>query len=152
MDQFLTDARSSNIFIMGKKIIVAGGLPESFHQTLQSVLSTGDQLILTDERQSVYELSGLLQPDEEAVVILNFDTLKNLHQSSIRALLVKYPAIKLLGLSQHWDENAILNMVDSGVMGYVSFSCDLIKVESAIEAVVDNRYYFCYCSKQEEKV
>ena len=58
-----------------------------------------------------------------------------------RQILSAYPAVKVIGLSVHTDNQYVAEMIKSGASGYLPKSCAFKELASAIRTVVDGGTY-----------
>lgn len=63
--------------------------------------------------------------------------------SATRELLKHIPACKVIALSAYANDQLILQMLESGAIGYLLKSAEAIEIKEAIEMVNLNKPYFC---------
>jgi two-component system NarL family response regulator len=93
--------------------------------------------------ETLLEIVGQFKPD---VVVMDVSLPGISGLDATKILLVKYPEIKVLGLSTFVDGNIIQQFLEVGAKGYIVKSAAGIELVQGILSVVEGRNYLCSAS------
>ncbi len=87
-------------------------------------------------------LDRLKEETKPDVILLDLEMPIVNGQQALKIIVQKYPQIKVLILSMHYQLDFINECVANGAHGYLSKDCDFEKIVDAIYAVVFKGFYF----------
>lgn len=94
------------------------------------------------EAENGKELLSLMDEANPKVVILDYQMPGLSGIETSRLLREKYHDVKVIILSMFDDEQFVEKAIENGANGYLSKDDDLEEIESAIQGVLENDYYF----------
>lgn len=113
-----------------------------FRQGLISLLKEYDDLDVIMEASNGKELLEKLNIKQPDVVLLDLEMpLMDGIETTI-AIKLNYPAVKIIILSMHTDDEFIIHLLEKGASGFLPKDKDIEVVVGAINSVLENGYYF----------
>lgn len=113
-----------------------------FRQGLISLLTEYDDLDVTMEASNGKELLEKLHLKQPDIVLLDLEMPVMDGIETTIALKKNYPAIKIIIVSMHTDDEFIIHLLEKGASGFLPKDKDIEEVVEAIYSVLDNGYYF----------
>lgn len=113
-----------------------------FRQGLISLLKEYDELDVIMEASNGKELFEKLKGKQPDVVLLDLEMPVMDGIETTIALKSNYPAVKIIILSMHTDDEFIIHLLEKGASGFLPKDKDIEEVVNAIYSVLENGYYF----------
>jgi len=115
-----------------------------FRRGMKKVLEEIAGMRVVQEASDGHELLKLLSESQERTDVilmdLNMPSLNGIEATAI--IHQKYPAIKVIALTIHDEEQFIVRMVEKGADGYLFKNAEIDEVEKAIRDVMASGFYF----------
>ncbi|TLY27426.1 MAG: response regulator transcription factor [Ignavibacteria bacterium] len=125
---------------MGVRIIIADDhqiVREGLRSILQHDLNI-DVVGLAENGRTTIELAKELKPD---IVIMDISMPDLNGMEATRRILEENPAIKVIALSMHSDQQFVSEMLKAGASAYLLKDCALDELERAIRSVMGRQIY-----------
>lgn len=110
---------------------------------MRSIVNSGggiDELIrCTDEK----ELFDLLSHDHYDLVILDYQCANHFSVNSVFNIKKKFPGQRLLVISGIRDNTEVLQVLEQGAQGYLTYECDEGEIKHAIFSIAKGEKFFC---------
>ncbi len=116
---------------------------ELFRDGLRLMLNGVEGIHLCGEACDVRALVKLVDKIKPDVVITDVKMPIMDGADATRHIIAHHQLIKVIALSMFDDEELILEMLESGAIGYLLKNADKYEVEDAIRAVYNNEPYYC---------
>lgn len=113
-----------------------------FRQGLRLVLGDDPELELLAEAGNGQQVLDLLEIHKPDVILLDLKMPVLDGIEATRELNRRFPAIRILILTMHDDEQLILHLLDAGAHGYIVKNADADEIKIALHACKENGYYF----------
>lgn len=132
----MSEGKHINVFIVDDHQIVRDGV--------KALLKSTEGIKIVDEAPNGKEALKLIQPIHEDIDVVIMDiTMPEMDGvTATRHILKEYPAIKVLALSMHDDENHLISMLQEGALGYVLKTTGKSELVHAINRVAAGQSYF----------
>lgn len=118
---------SANILMQqGMKILCGTGGVEKFHQAY-----------------STEQLDQLMQDNQYDLLIYDWNERLNFNHTSLNNLLKHRSSYKVLIISNATEETAILSVLEKGVEGFLTYTCDEDEIIHALFAVAKGDKFYC---------
>lgn len=89
------------------------------------------------------ELKEALEVDEWDVIIIDPHKENGFSPAAVINLKVNYPDAKILVISDVHDEVTVLNLLEKGTHGYLTYECDEDEITHAIFAIGKGEKFYC---------
>lgn len=114
-----------------------------FREGMKLVLSTFPEITIVSESESGSLLLEQLQSGDQPDVILLDYTMPGLNGfETMQQVKAKYPTIKVILLTMHYDESLMVYMMQNGANGYLLKDETSAVVREAIQSVMKSGQYF----------
>ncbi len=113
-----------------------------FRQGLRLVLGDDPKLELMGEAADGLQVLECLKFEQPDIILMDLKMPGMDGIEATRQVREKYPAVKVLILTMHDDEQLILHLLEAGAGGYLIKNADAEEIKLAIHACVENGYYF----------
>jgi DNA-binding NarL/FixJ family response regulator len=115
-----------------------------FRKGFIGLLEQYKHLDVTLEAENGKDLIQKLATHQPNVIFLDIDMpIMNGVEATIY-IRERFPAVKIIILTSHYDEELMYNMIEKGVHGFFSKNTDIDKLVDAIKIVMDREYCFNY--------
>jgi len=111
-------------------------------QGLATLLMAEDDLQIVSQSNNGQELLDSLKVQPADLIILDIEMPVMDGMQTLQVLNKKYPEIKVIMLSMHFDDLHISEFISAGARGFLSKNSDVEVVLDAIYSVVEQGYYF----------
>lgn len=125
---------NNNILIVDDHQIVRKGL--------RSLLESDSNHFIVEEAQTLNEALVILSFFKPEVILLDYRLDEIEGDEASRRILSKYPQAKIIILTAFDDQKAVIDCVNSGVMGFLLKTIDSKKIIEAVLAVQSGLTYF----------
>lgn len=109
---------------------------------LRSLLESNDQSFFVEEAQNIHEALAIMSFFRPNVVLLDYRLDDIDGAEATKRILFKYPNTKIIILTAFDDQDAVLDCVNSGAMGFLLKTIDGYKIIEAIHNVLKGNTYF----------
>lgn len=117
-----------------------------FRKGLVKLINLGDtqnKYNILFEAENGNDLKGkMTQPPFPDIILMDIDMPDMNGFETVEWLQRTHPSVKVLVISMMETENAILRMLRMGVKGYLSKDIDVDDMHRALEAIVNNGFYY----------
>ncbi len=113
-----------------------------FRKGLKLALQDDYRLKCIGEAEDGAKLMELLQISTPDVVLLDLKMPQVDGFEALKAIKQDYPALKVIILTMHDDEQLILHLMEAGANGYLVKNAEPQEIKNAIHAVHEKGYYF----------
>jgi len=124
---------SINVYIADDHPVVRKGMVR--------LLKTFERVGEVKEAADGKELLALLTNDRPHIVILDIEMPVMGGVDSVKAILQRFPEVKILMLTMHSEEVLVRRLLDMEVNGFLTKSSGPEEIEKAIYAIMDNDFY-----------
>jgi two-component system response regulator DegU len=111
-------------------------------QGIISLLSEYDHLKVVIDVNDGEELLEALRKSKPHVILLDIEMPRMNGKEALERILAKYPKIKVIMMSMHFNDAYIIEFIQNGAAGFLPKNCDIEKIVEAIESVKENGYYY----------
>ncbi|MDF9794853.1 DNA-binding NarL/FixJ family response regulator [Catalinimonas alkaloidigena] len=114
-----------------------------FRQGLIKLLKERLENVSIKEASNGKELLSMLEVQKPDIVLLDLEmpVMDGLETSNVLLNNPKFSDIKIIVLSMHEHEKFVIELIESGVYGYILKDADIDEVLEAIHAVDNGQYY-----------
>ena len=112
-----------------------------FREGLRLLLASEANLEVAAEAGDGAQLRALLPTTPTEVVLLSWNTLASDGLETARYLQLHHPAVRVMVLGILHDEEAVCQMVSSGVAGYALKKSELVEIVHGIRTVAAGRFF-----------
>ena len=113
-----------------------------FRDGIRAILDQESDLQVTGEAGSARELYAAMEGALPDVILMDITLGDSNGIDLSKALLEKYPKIRILAVSMHLESTYILKMLENGVSGYILKEAGKSEMLNAIRAVAAGSSYF----------
>ncbi|MCB0608350.1 MAG: response regulator transcription factor [Lewinellaceae bacterium] len=113
-----------------------------FRDGIRAILDQESDLQVTGEAGSARELYAAMEGALPDVILMDITLGDSNGIDLSKALLEKYPKIRILAVSMHLESTYILKMLENGVSGYILKEAGKSEMLNAIRAVAAGASYF----------
>lgn len=110
-------------------------------QGMQRLLNSFDQIDVVKDAANGKELLTLIEGDHPDAVILDVEMPVMGGIETARIIADRFPSIKMLVLTMHNEAVFINKLMDIGVHGFLSKSCEPDEVELALMSIIEKDFY-----------
>lgn len=89
------------------------------------------------------ELVQLVEEKRPDIVLTDIKMPRMDGIAAARLLLQRYPALRIIALSMHEEEDLIVEMLEAGARGYLLKNADKKEILNAIQTVEEGNIYYC---------
>lgn len=116
---------------------------EIFRDGLKLMLTNADNISIVGEAANGRQLVQVVKDHMPDVVITDIKMPEMDGAEAAKHICEHYPSVQIIALSMYDDEQLILEMLDSGAMGYLLKNSDKTEVIEAIHTVFAGQPYYC---------
>jgi DNA-binding NarL/FixJ family response regulator len=109
---------------------------------LRGILAGEADIEVVGEAECGDDVFTVLKEQEADVVLMDIDMGASSGVDATAELKARYPEIKVLTLTQHEEQDLIINMLEAGASGYLLKNCGREELITAIHAVLRGDSYF----------
>ncbi len=113
-----------------------------FRNGLKLLLSGCDNINVIAEASNGAELLSVLEKTLADVILIDIEMPVMNGTEASRAVIEKYPDLKIISLSMYGEEEYYYRMIDAGVKGFILKNSEITEVIKAIEIVMKGGTYF----------
>ena len=124
---------SINVYIADDHPVVRKGMVR--------LLKTFERVGQVKEAADGKELLALLTNDRPHIIILDIEMPVMGGVDTVKAVLQRFPNVKILILTMHSEEVLVRRLLDMGINGFLTKSSGPEEIEKAIYAIMDNDFY-----------
>ena len=110
---------------------------------LNSLLSTQENIEIVAEATNESQLVSSLQEHLPQVVILDYNQESTFRKDTISLIQKTSPKSNILIISGDNDKSNIYDVIESGINGFLTKSCDDKEIIDAISATAKGEKFFC---------
>ncbi len=111
-------------------------------QGIISLLSEYDNLNVIVDVNNGKELLEALKKSKPHVILLDIEMPIMNGKEALDKILVKYPEVKVIMMSMHFNDAYIIEFIQQGARGFLPKNCDIDKIVDAIHSVHEVGYYY----------
>jgi len=110
---------------------------------VKALLANEPQDYLVSQAVSKNELERALKQETVDLVIIGLDEKSEFKKDTVVELKKKYIKTNILIITSETNKTHVLQLLDTGIDGYLTTKCDLTEVKNAIRSIVKNDKFFC---------
>lgn len=111
-------------------------------QGLISLLKEYDHLNVIISVNNGKELMDALKNSKPDIILLDIDMPVMNGREALEKINVKYPKVKVIIISQHFNDAYIIEFIKNGARGFLPKNCDIDKIVDAIQLVHEQGEYY----------
>jgi two-component system, NarL family, invasion response regulator UvrY len=128
---------------MVTKILLADHQPLT-SAGLISILNEKDDLTVVDQVASPQQLGDLLERHKPDLLIVDYNTPGYITKADLVEVKEHFPETNVLIMSSDNDKSSILQVLQSGAIGYLTKECSREEILMAVYAVARGEKFFCH--------
>lgn len=113
-----------------------------FRKGLVSLLKEFEEISILIQATNGQDLLSQLKNKQPHVILLDIEMPIMDGIEAVAHVRQKYPNIKVIMLTQHYDEQMIYHLMEKGAHGFLPKNADIEIVVDAIYAVIEKGYYY----------
>jgi DNA-binding NarL/FixJ family response regulator len=111
-------------------------------QGLISLLKEYDNLNVIISANNGKELMQALKSSKPDIILLDIEMPEMNGREALERISIKYPKIKVIIMSQYFEDGYIVEFIKNGACAFLPKNCDIEKIVDAITYVHEHGYYF----------
>jgi two-component system, NarL family, invasion response regulator UvrY len=111
---------------------------------LHHILNTKDDVIIVDYVLSRERLAELLEQHKPELLIVDYNTSGYVTKADLLTVKENFPETNVLVISADNDKPGILQVLQSGVIGYLTKECSREEILMAVYSVARGEKFFCH--------
>ncbi len=128
----------------GKIKVVMADDHEIFRDGFQLILSKAEDIELLSQAANGRQLLELVEELKPDVVVTDIKMPQMDGIEATRQISARFPAVGVIGLSMHDEDDLIIEMLEAGAKGYLLKNADKTEVLDAIHTVSEGDPYYCH--------
>jgi two-component system, NarL family, invasion response regulator UvrY len=128
---------------MAIKILLADNQPLTA-AGLTFILREKDDLTIVDQVSSRERLPELLEKNKPDLLIVDYNTSGYITKADLLEVKERSPQTNVLAISSDNDKTSILQVLQSGVIGYLTKECSREEILMAVYSVAKGEKFFCH--------
>lgn len=111
-------------------------------QGLVSLLKEYDNLNIIISEDNGKELMAALKNSKPDIILLDIEMPVMNGREALEKIKIKYPKIKVIMMSQYFDDSYIVEFIKNGACAFLPKNCDIEKIVDAIHMVYEHGHYY----------
>jgi DNA-binding NarL/FixJ family response regulator len=111
-------------------------------QGLISVLKEYENLNVIISASNGKELMDALKTNKPNIILLDIEMPVMNGREALDKIQAKYPKIKVIIMSQYFEDNYIIDFIKNGACAFLPKNCDIDKIVDVINYVHEHGYYY----------
>ena len=116
---------------------------EIFRDGLALMLSKQDTVVLTGQASDGKDLLDLVEAVRPDIVLTDIKMPRLDGIAATRALMNRYPDLKIIALSMYEEDDLIVEMLEAGARGYLLKNADKKEILEAVLTVSEGNIFYC---------
>lgn len=110
---------------------------------LKCLLNRQAHINIVGEAENEHQLLEMISRTSPDLIILDYHQQKDFSTESIRKINLLTPHIGLLVISADNNKHSIYQVIENGVSGFLTKSCEEKEILDAVDAVMEGKKFFC---------
>ncbi|MEX0967107.1 MAG: response regulator transcription factor [Bacteroidia bacterium] len=126
----------------GLTIIHADSRPLA-RQGLKAVLSKGGGISFIRQIPDISQLMKEIGAAMPALLIMDYQQPPHFTMDDLLRIRSKFPNLKMLVISADDNQDSIMRVLEAGVSGYLTFTCDEEEIINAVFSIAKGQKFYC---------